>query len=156
MDDQKMVGRFEAHDLPSGETIYFDPGAHAYFAEIRASDKSRGGFAQVRESRLAGVSTVAKFADPPGDGLLHWSVGLDQQGIAEMAAADAKAERDLTWLQDPQRIKARLQEQELRWTDVRDRAATRGTNAHERGIAALAAGMAPGGSVGASSRKRNP
>lgn len=136
----EMVGRFEAHVLPDGSTVYYEPDPkHAYFGEVKPSKSAEGGYSFVRESRLTGVSTIAKYLDANVDPLMHWAVGLDHVGIAELAGRDA----DRSWLSNPDAIKARLREAELRWTDVRDRAADRGTNVHERIFLALATGSAP-------------
>lgn len=141
---QEMLGRFEVHELPNGGTIFYDPDpAHAYYTQIKKNAKSEGGYSYVQGSRLAGVSTVAKFVDPPGDGLLYWAAGLDQVGIATLADRAIKADADLTWLSDPGQIRERLREEELTWADIRDMAATRGTNVHEKAILELSEGRIP-------------
>lgn len=143
MSDPKMVGRFEVCEFPNGTRIYFDPGPHRYYSQIKPSTTAKGGYSYVKGSNVAGASTVAKFIDPPGDQLLYWAAGLDQVGISELADRDLKAGADLTWLADPDRIKARLREEEATWAHVRDRSAVRGTNIHEFAMAELAAGRVP-------------
>jgi len=140
----EMVGRFEAHVLPDGSTIYYDPDpAHAYYGEIKKSNSATGGYSFTRPSRLTGVSTIAKYLDANVDPLMHWAVGLDHVGIASLVEQSMKSGGDLSWLTNPDAIAAKLREAELRWTDVRDRAAERGTNVHERIFLALATGSTP-------------
>jgi hypothetical protein len=139
-----MVGRFEAHVLPDGSTIYYDPDpAHAYYGEIKPSKTATGGYSFTRSSRLTGVSTIAKYLDASVDPLMHWAVGLDHVGIAELVEQSMKAHGDLTWLTNPKAIDAKLREAKATWSDVRDRASVRGTNVHERIFLALATGSAP-------------
>lgn len=133
-----MVGRFEQIDLPNGEVVYFEPEKHQYFGEIKESARSKGGYSFVKSTRLTGVSTIAKFLDPNADPLMHWAAKLDQIGIAELASKALDTGGDLTWLREQPRIKAALYDAEATWTHVRDRAAVRGTNVHERIFLALA------------------
>lgn len=141
--DVEMVGRFEAHLLPDGSTIYYDPDpAHAYYGEVKPSKSATGGYSFTRASRLTGVSTIAKYLEANVDPLMHWAVGLDHVGIGELAALTMESGSDLSWLANPDAIAARLREAKLRWTDVRDRAALRGDNVHERIFLALATGSA--------------
>lgn len=141
--DHNMIGRFVCCELPNGSTIYFDPEPHRYYSEIKESKTAKGGYSFVKGSNVAGVSTVAKYVDPPGDNLLYWAAGLDQVGIAEIADRDMRSGADLTWLADPVRIKGRLREEQATWAHVRDRAANRGTNVHELALASLAQGDVP-------------
>lgn len=141
--EPKMVGRFEAHDLPSGDVVYFEPEEHGYYGEIKPSKSATGGYSYVRGSRIPGASTIAKHANEQGDGLLYWAAGLDQQGIAQLVAADIEAGRDLGWLSDPEQIAQRLKGAELTWRHVRDQMAEWGTNVHEQTFLALAAGRRP-------------
>ncbi len=137
------LGRFEVHELPDGAVLYFDPKAHAYYSEVKASNKAEGGYSYARGSRLPGVSTISKFVDQGGDGLLYWAAGLEVIGVAELAAEAIEAEADLTWLGDPAEIRRRLKEAGREWQDVRDRAAHVGTVAHEQALQALAEGEVP-------------
>lgn len=125
-----MVGRFEAHELPDGSTIYFEPTKHAYYGEIKESAKAEGGYSYVQSSRLPGVSTIAKHLDGSVEGLLYWAVKLDQMGIAKLAAKAIEDGRDLTWLEQQDSIRRELEEAGLAWTDIRDQAAERGNLSH--------------------------
>lgn len=138
-----MVGRFEAHILPDGSTVYYEPEKHGYYGELKESKSAKGGYSFVRDSRLTGVSTIAKYLDANVDPLMHWAAKLDQIGIAELASQAIESGADLAWLCSQERIRAALYEAEATWTHVRDRAAVRGTNVHERIFAALATGTEP-------------
>ena len=131
-----LLGRFEVHRLPNGGTVYYDPGPHRYYAELNA--KPDGTYAYKRGSGLTGISTISKAIDSDPGGLLHWATKLDQEGIAELACRSADNGGDLGWLRTRESIDAALRENELTWRHVRDRAAERGTNVHERIFAALA------------------
>lgn len=138
--EPKMVGRFEEVALPNGEVVYFEPEKHQYFGEIKESARSKGGYSFVQSTRLTGVSTIAKFLDPNADPLMHWATKLDQIGIAELASQALDAGADLAWLREQRTIIEALRDAERTWTHVRDRAAERGTNVHERIFLALATG----------------
>jgi hypothetical protein len=143
----KEVGRFEQHFLPDDSHIFYEPDpAHAYYGEIKESPKAKGGYSYVRDSRFVGVSTPTKALDSSIDGLLHWAAKLDQTGVAALAEQQIEAGcdvGDLAWLCSQPSISAALREAELTWTDVRDRAAQRGTNVHELIFLALAQGTRP-------------
>jgi hypothetical protein len=141
--ERREIGRFEEHTLPDGAVVYFEPEKHAYYGEIKENPKSKGGYSFVRDSRLTGVSGIAKFIDPNADPLMHWAAKLDQIGIARLASAAIAAGGDLTWLCEQESIKAALYDGEATWMHERDRAAERGTNVHERIFLALAAGDTP-------------
>lgn len=83
--------------------------------------------------RIVSVSTVAKYLDPSVDGLLHWASGLTCEGVAQLA----QQEGTLDWINSGGSIKVALREHELTWKHVRDQAARRGTDVHERIFAAL-------------------
>lgn len=139
----EQIGRFEAHSLPDGSTVYYEPERHGYYAEIKPSKSAEGGYSYVQKSRLPGVSTIAKYLDANVDPLMHWSAKLDQIGIAELASQALDAGADLTWLREQHSIGQALRDAEATWTHVRDRAAVRGTNVHERIFLALATGTEP-------------
>ncbi len=145
----EKMGRFERHAFPDPQVspIFYEPDpAHRYFGEIRENPKSEGGYSFVRDSRLTGVSTPTKALDGSVDGLLHWAAKLDQVGIADLAGAQIGAGcdvGDLSWLTSQEAIAAALRDAEATWAHVRDRAATRGTNVHERIFLALATGKKP-------------
>jgi hypothetical protein len=137
----EQIGRFEAHTVPSGEVVYFEPEQHGYFGEIKP--KPGGDYSYVRDSRLTGVSTPVKALDTNVDPLLYWAAKLDQTGIAALVTIELEAGGDLDWLRDQQSIAAALREAELTWDKVRDKTATRGTNVHELIFLALATEKRP-------------
>lgn len=141
--EPKQIGRFEEHTLPNGEVVYFEPEKHQYFGEVKESKSAKGGYSFVKSSRLTGVSTIAKYLDANVDPLMHWAAKLDQIGIAELAADDMDSGASLGWLRSQGAIRARLYDEEATWAHVRDRAAIRGTNVHERIFFALATGTTP-------------
>lgn len=138
--EPNIVGRFEEHTVPDGSVVYFEPEKHEYFGEVRASKSTKGGYSFVRDSRLTGVSTIAKFLDSNPEPLMHWAARLDRVGTAELAAAALDAGEDLDWLREERRISAALRDAEATWAHVRNRAAMRGTTVHERIFLALATG----------------
>lgn len=83
--------------------------------------------------RTVSVSTVAKHLDPDPTGLLYWASGLTCEGVAQLAAQNGS----IDWINSKESIQSALKDAELTWTDVRDQAAQRGTNVHERIFAAL-------------------
>lgn len=136
-----QVGRFELHRLPDGSEVFYDPDpAHAYYGEIKPSKSAKGGYSAVRESRFVGVSTPGKTLDLNNDPLLWWAAGLDQQGIARLVTQTFQGggDPDLSWLTNPDAIKAKLSEEKLTWWHVRQATADRGTNVHEQILLALA------------------
>jgi hypothetical protein len=130
-----IVGRFQAHTLPDGSTVYFEPEEHAYYGEIKESKSAKGGYSFVRSSRLPGISTVAKHLDGSVEGLLYWAVKLEQIGIAKLCVQALDEGRDLTWLREQGTIRDALAHEKLSWTDIRDEAAERGNLAHDLQVA---------------------
>lgn len=141
--DFEQIGRFEAHRLPDGSVVYYEPEQHQYFGEIKPSKSAKGGYSFVRASRLPGASTISKHLADQGDGLLYWATDLDHVGIAALVEQCMKAGESLDWLTNPDAIKARLSESEQSWKHVRERMAEWGTNVHEKAFLELAQGNTP-------------
>jgi hypothetical protein len=141
MSEPTQIGRFQAHELPDGSTIYFEPKAHAYFGEIKESKSAEGGYSYVQSSRLPGVSTIAKHLDGSVEGLLYWAVKLELIGIAKLAAQALQEGRDMTWLCEQRSIRDELAQAGLAWTDIREQAAERGNLAHELQVAIFTGGQ---------------
>lgn len=137
-----MVGRFEAHLLPNGETVYKEHrgDSHYYHAEIKESKSAKGGYSFVQGSTLTGVTTAAKHLDGDSTGLMHWAAEHDQRGVARIVAADMQAGRPLDWLTSPETIAERLRAEEATWEHERDRRADQGTNVHHETVWKLATG----------------
>jgi hypothetical protein len=149
---EQVDERFDKHTLPSGDVVFYEDKNHAYYGEIKP--KSGGGHSYVRDSRLTGVSTIAKYLDPNADPLMHWAARLDRIGTAELASQAIESGGDLTWLTEEWRISAALKDAEATWAHVRNRAAMRGTNIHERILFALATESAPPSLSGLSEEER--
>lgn len=113
--------------LPSGIEVDF-------FDSVGVDGEPQRRRYQIDGRRCASVSTIAGYIDPDATGLLYWASGLTCEGIAQLAAQN----NDLSWLGSRQSIEGALRDAELTWTDIRDQAATRGTNVHELVFAALA------------------
>lgn len=145
MVDRKVeqVGRFELHRTPDGDEVYFDPEPHRYYGEVKENKKSKGGYSFVRDSQMVGCSTPAKCLDTNVDPLLWWAAKLDQIGVATLAEQALDSGDSLEWLRSQPSIASALRQAGMTWHDVRDQAAQRGTNVHERIFLALASGDRP-------------
>lgn len=110
--------------LPDGTTI-------EYWDAIGADGKPQQRRYTVNGERTPSVSTIAKYLDPDPTGLMYWSSNLTCEGVAQLAGQNGGL--PVTG----EGIKAALREAKLTWRDVRDQAAQRGTDVHERIFAAL-------------------
>lgn len=110
--------------LPDGTTI-------EYWDAVGTDGKPQQRRYTVNGGRTPSVSTIAKYLDPDATGLLYWAAGLTCEGVAQLVAQGD----GLPATGDG--IKAALGEAKLTWRDVRDQAAQRGTDVHERIFAAL-------------------
>lgn len=134
---ERLADGWERHTLPSGVTCAYHDPSHRYFRDT-ANGKGVG--------RLLGVTTSIAPMDFRPDGLMAWSARLTREGVAALASEglglDDGAEiiSALSWLRDGETIDAALEAARLRYTDVRDDAATRGTNVHLLALHALASG----------------
>lgn len=111
-------------DLPrDGYALYYRDSDHAY---RKVNPKGLPGI------RWPGASTVAKaFPDSP-DGLMYWVEKMSLEGVAKLSEARR------TVPTNPQALRSTLEKHGLRWPQLRDSAAERGTNVHERMVEALA------------------
>lgn len=112
--------------LPNGSVI-------EYWGEIGEDGEPQQRRYLVDGRRLPSVSTVAKYLDADPTGLLYWASGLTCEGVAQLAQQSGS----INWINSADSIKAALREAELTWKHVRDQAAQRGTDVHERIFAAL-------------------
>lgn len=110
--------------LPSGARLYYQDDNHSYW---RCNPNGKRG------RRLSGVSTVVKPLDFRPDNLMNWAVRLAYEGVSRAFAGEQVPD-------DPHKLRVRLTELRLNWESIRDDAATRGTNVHERMLHALALG----------------
>ena len=134
----ELVGRFERHTLPDGGVVVYDPEPHAYYGAVNKSAKAKGGYSAARDSRYPGASTPAKCLDTNPDPLMGWSAKLEAQGACEYLSALPVDEVEAILAEGGDQLHRALRDAELDWRSVRDRAATRGTNVHERIFLALA------------------
>jgi len=133
-----MADTPEKVELPEGPPIYYRDSDHSYWEGL--NKKGDGG-----TGRVPGMSTVTKPLDYEPGGLLRWAARTNGVGIAELVsdalAGDPMAlPGELDWLTDHESIWRELSERKLTFEDVRDRAAERGTNVHQRVLHALAVG----------------
>lgn len=132
------------HSMPAGQSVYEIPDDHP-------NEKLRHSYWRVkpdggRGKRLTGVTTISKVMNLDPSGLLRWAARTNGEGIAILASeamglTDADSMRDqLSWLNSADAIWRALEESSLTFEDIRDKAATRGTNVHELAFQALAEG----------------
>ncbi len=139
--DETNFAPLERHTMPDGSEVWYRDSDHSYWiaAEMRKGEWCGKG-------RLAGVSTIAGTFDSGGDGLLNWSARLQGEGVAILASEGLSLENvdemrtELRWLGSADAIWEALSDADLTWRDIRERAATRGTNVHLHALHALATG----------------
>lgn len=118
-----MSDKGQLIELPNGR-LYFVEADHSYWR-----CKPDGG----RGKRLTGVSTVCAPYDFRPDALLRWVERLTLEGVSLGFHGETVPD-------DPHLLRQRLDQEGLRWEQLRDDAAERGTNVHEQTLHALAAG----------------
>lgn len=121
----------ERIDLPSGASLWYYDEDHSYWRHNPKTGK--------RGKRLTGVTTAVKTLDHDPSALLRWAAKVQCIGIAELYEMHSDPEA-LHWLSTQESIWAELEEYELTFEHVRERAAQRGTNVHEIGFQALGMG----------------
>lgn len=114
----------DLYELPNGTRLYYVDANHAYYR--CKPDGSRG-------QRLTGVSTVCSPLDFRPDALLRWVEKLTLEGVARGFHGEPVPA-------DPHVLRQRLESKELRWEQIRDQAAQRGTDVHALMLHALATG----------------
>jgi len=124
-----MFGEFEQTILPSGAEVYYRDSNHSYWRGVK--EKRDGTYSGT--GRLTGVSTVCGPFDFRPDSLLYWAEKLTLEGVVRGFAGQSVPD-------DPYVLRSLLERQELRWEQIRDEAATRGTNVHKDMLHALATG----------------
>lgn len=130
-----MSDQPERIDLPSGSSLWYVDADHSYWRHNQKTGK--------RGPRLTGVTTVTKVLDHDPSKLLTWAAKTQCIGIAELVGPMLLGEVDVeeyAWLASKDSIWRQLERAGLTFDDVRDRAATVGTNVHERALQALALG----------------
>jgi hypothetical protein len=139
----EIIGDFERHEMPDGTSVYYRDSDHSYWRDIKPKGKAWSG-----TGRLTGVSTVCAPLDFRPDNLMRWAARLNGEGIAILASEGLSCDdvedmrASLAWLGSADAIWQALQDSELTFEHVRDRAAARGTNVHKHALHALASGAA--------------
>lgn len=124
-----MFGDLERTTLPSGVEVYYRDSDHSYWREL----KERRGGSYSGSGRLTGVSTVCGPFDFRPDSLLHWAEKLTLEGIVRGFNGESVPS-------DPYVLRGLLEQRGLRWEQIRNEAATRGTTVHKEMLHALATG----------------
>ena len=127
-------GPFDRVVTPNGAELFYRDDRHEYYRATKLEgDKWKG------VGRLTGVSTAVKVFDTgSSDGLLTWAAKLECEGISTLVNGDG-----LPWpIPSGEALHEHLERNQQAWWQVRDRAATRGTNVHREALQALAEGKA--------------
>jgi len=127
----------ERIDLPNGSTVWYIDENHSYWGHNPKTDR--------KGKRLTGVTTVVKTLDHDPSNLLRWAARTQCIGVAgyieeRLQADPACLHNVLDVLNDPQAIWRELEQRNLTYNDVRDKAASEGTNVHRDAFEALASG----------------
>lgn len=123
-------------ELPSGDALWYIDDDHPS-QQMRHSYWRHNPKTGKKGTRLTGVTTITKVLDYDPSRLLNWAAETQCIGIAELFLADPD---DTTWLASKEQIVQALREASLTFDDVRDLAATEGTNVHKIAFQALAMG----------------
>lgn len=132
---------FERHELPDGSVVFYRDSDHSYWRDIKPNGDRWSG-----TGRLTGVSTVVAPLDFRPDNLMKWAAKLNGQGVAILAKVGLDCidlddmRSSLSWLESADSIWQALVESGLTFEQLRDDAATRGTNVHKHALHALATG----------------
>jgi hypothetical protein len=132
---------FERHEMPNGTVVWYRDSDHSYWRDVKRNGQGWSG-----TGRLTGVSTVSAPLDFRPDNLLKWAARLNGEGIAILASDGLGCDdvdemrASLAWLMSADAIWQALEDSELTFEHVRDRAAKRGTNVHKHALHALATG----------------
>lgn len=126
----EIIDGFERFDLPSA-TLWYRDEDHYYAAHNEKTGK--------KGKRMTGVTTVTKVMDIDPSNLMKWSARTNCIGVAELFRMQGGG----SWLDSGESIWEELNAWSLTYEDVREKAAGRGTNVHERVLQALAAGEHP-------------
>jgi hypothetical protein len=131
---EQVAEGWERHVMPNGSDVYYRDEDHSYWSAMKErKDGTVGG-----TGRLVGVSTVVAPLDFRPDGLMGWVARLTCEGVAQLAEDEVES----AWLGSGESVAQALKAANLTWADLRDQAATRGTNVHLRALHALARGAA--------------
>lgn len=125
-----MSDERELIELPSGVKLYYRDSDHSYWRHNEKTGKPG--------RRATGVTTACKALDTDPSNLMKWAA--KQQLIGASKLVDALGEDAAELLADPDRAWAELEARAWTYNDVRDKAASEGTNVHRQAFEALANG----------------
>lgn len=129
-------------ELPSGDALWYIDDDHPA-PKLRHSYWRHNPKTGKKGTRLTGVTTVTKVLDYDPSKLLTWAAKTQCIGIAQLVGPMISEGLDLAefmWLLDHESIWRELEAADLTFEDVRDLAATEGTNVHRLAFQALAMG----------------
>lgn len=122
-----MLGDFEVHKLPMGETVYYRDSNHAYYESI----EDRGGkWVGPIAARVPSPSTIGKLLDTNTEPLMRWAARKTCEGVVQLDHVP----------DDPSDLWGVLCGRKLTYRDLREQRASEGTAVHERILGALAEG----------------
>lgn len=119
---------YEVIECPNGTKLCYVDDEHSYWRFNPDTGK--------RGRRLTGVTTVARAMDIDPSNLMKWAARTNCIGVAELF----KMQGIGAWIDSGESIWEELVAHALTYDDVRDSAATVGTNVHELAMQALGEG----------------
>lgn len=119
---------FERIELPSGSTLWYRDSDH-FYARHNPKTNAKG-------TRLTGVTTITKTYDIDPSNLMKWAARTNCIGVAELFKMQGVG----AWIDSGESIWEELVTHTLTYDDVRDAAATVGTNVHELAMQVLGEG----------------
>lgn len=125
-----MTDERELIELPSGTKLYYRDFDHSYWKHNEKTGKPG--------RRATGVTTACKALDIDPSNLMKWAAKQQLVGAAKLVEAQGDGAAEL--LADPDRAWAELEARAWTYNDVRDKAASEGTNVHRQAFEALALG----------------
>lgn len=125
MPDRELI------ELPSGTKLYYRDSDHSYWKWNPKTNKPG--------RRATGVTTACKALDTDPSNLMRWAAKQQLIGAAKLVEALGE-EQAVKLLADPDGCWAELEARAWTYNDVRDKAASEGTNVHRQAFEALAKG----------------
>lgn len=119
---------YDVIEMPSGIKVCYVDDDHSYWRFNEDTGK--------RGRRLTGVTTACKSLDIDPTNLLKWAAKTQCEGISQLF----KLQGGGSWMDSGDAIWEETRNFNLTYDDVRDAAATVGTNVHEIGFEALGHG----------------
>lgn len=137
VETESDFGQLVRTEFPNGTEVFYRDSDHSYWAEAKPNPKAAGGWSG--SGRLTGVSTLCAPYDFRPDPLMRWVDRLGCEGFARAFGwHDGRPSRPVPT--DPYALRGVLKNLGLTWEQIRDEAATRGTDVHALMLHALARG----------------